>query len=224
MIEHFEKQIETGWLSVLTPLIEDLRFEAILSTLASSKDYEPHISKIFKAFKACSYNDLKIVIIGQDPYPQPKVATGLAFANEEHMLSPSLDIILQELECSVEGFQRHYGFNKSLEHWAKQGILLINAALTVNVNNPGSHHKVWRYFIEELLKDLSEKRTNIIYVLCGKTAQSFMSCIKTNTNYVFKVAHPAADTYADKHLFRGSNIFVNVNTVVHDLYGQYIIW
>lgn len=225
MIEHFERQIESGWLPILTPLIEDKRFEVILSNLAMTKRFEPHISKIFRAFKECPYGDLRIVMLGQDPYPQLNVATGLAFGNEQNVLSPSLEIIMEELKSTIDGFnESHFLKLRGLEHWTKQGILLINSALTVMVNSPGSHHEVWRYFIEGLLRQLSINSTAIVYVLFGKVAQSFESCIKADTNYILKVAHPAADTYADKKLFRGSKIFTNVNKIIHDLYGYNINW
>lgn len=221
MIEHFDKQIEEGWLPILTPLIEDKRFETILNRLALSKGFEPSISKIFRAFKECPYHDLKVVILGQDPYPQPGVATGLAFGNEGENISPSLSIIMEELNSSYDDFNEFLFYDKtSLEHWAKQGILLLNSALTVETNKPGSHQEVWKYFIEGLLKSLSERETGLIYVLMGKVAHSYMSNINMNSNHIIKVAHPAADTYDNKHLFRGSKVFLQINELLHNIYGE----
>lgn len=222
MIEHFKHQIDSGWIPILEPLIESPRFVEILKVLSSSKGFEPDISKLFKAFKACPYSELKVVMLGQDPYPQPGVATGLAFGNEGEGISPSLQIIIDELQ-SVKDFNEWLFFDKlSLEHWANQGILLLNSALTVEHNKPGSHQELWKYFIEDLLKSLNQINCGIIYVLMGKVAQSFEPLINTKSNHVIKVAHPAADTYNNKRLFRGSNIFNNINSIIHDIHGQNI--
>lgn len=223
MIEHFKHQIDSGWIPILEPLIESPRFVEILEVLSSSKGFEPDISKLFRAFKACPYSELKVVILGQDPYPQPGVATGLAFGNENKGdISPSLKIIMEELE-SIPDYNEWLFLDKlSLEHWANQGILLLNSALTVEQNKPGSHHEIWKYFIENLLRNLNQINCGIIYVLMGKVAHSFEPFINTKSNHVIKVAHPAADTYNNRRIFRGSNIFNNINSIVYNIYGQNI--
>jgi len=225
MIEHFKKQLDEKWIPILTPLIEDSRFETILSTIVSSKGFEPNIANLFKAFKACPYDDLKVVILGQDPYPQQNVATGLAFGYVGDKTPASLQIILEELSENIEEYNEWLFLDKqSLEHWANQGVLLLNSALSVELNLPGSHQKVWKYFIEGLLRELSIKNTAIVYVLLGKVAQSFEPFIRQNTNYILKAAHPAADTYRNERIFRGSKIFNKIDNIVHSLYGHKINW
>jgi len=221
MIEHFKHQIDLGWIPILEPLIESPEFVKVLEVLSSSKGFEPDISKLFRAFKACPYNELRVIMLGQDPYPQPGVATGLAFGNEDEGISPSLQVIMDELE-SVKDYNEWLFFNKlSLEHWANQGILLLNSALTVERNKPGSHQEVWKYFIEGIIKKLNERNCGLIYVLMGKVAQSFESLISPS-NHIIKVAHPAADTYNNQKLFRGSNVFNNINKLIHDMNGEII--
>lgn len=153
----------------------------------------PDKSQIFKAFKLCEYNNLKVIMLGQDPYPQAGVATGILFGNREGVsedaLSPSLKIIKQAVISPNEphGIIR---FDNTLESWAKQGVLMINSALTVRTNQIGSHVMLWRSLISELLMNLSDYNPGLIYVLFGSQAQTFKPYINKN-NTIFEVKHPA---------------------------------
>ena len=135
----------------------------------------PAQSDVFRAFELCPLKDLKVVMLGQDPYPQKGVATGILFGNRKEVnednLSPSLNVVK---EAAINFEVPHYciTFDQTLESWAKQGILMINSALTVEMNRIGSHVMIWRPFIAKLLKNLSEYDTAIIYVLFGRQAQT----------------------------------------------------
>ena len=109
-----------------------------LDILYKTKLVCPHYIDVFKAFKLCDYNNLSVVMLGMDPYPQKDVATGLAFANKDKVESPSLKVIQDTLG---------YNINPTLESWARQGVLLLNSALTVEMNKVGSHIMMWRPFI-----------------------------------------------------------------------------
>ena len=123
-------------------------------------------------------------------------------------MSPSLDIIIQELEEEgLSSFWDMIGDRLELEHWAKQGVLLLNAALTVVEGQPGSHRDAWEPFIRELLKML--KGQGIVFVLLGSVAQYYERFIPDEV--VIKAPHPAADTYRDERKFRGSGVFNRIN-------------
>lgn len=186
----------------LTPLFKDwiplinvektLRVMGTLETEYSRYSICPRQDCIFKAFQVTPYKDLKVVIIGQDPYPQQGIATGLAFANDantpDNKISPSLELIMDEL---LWGDFPPYKFDITLESWAKQGVLLLNSALTVRYNIPNSHNLLWRPFMSSLLEQLSQRNTGIIYLLFGEQAKSFKSFINPNTNYILEYPHPA---------------------------------
>lgn len=185
----------------------------------------PIQSDVFKAFKLCSLNDCKIVFLGQDPYPQKGVATGILFGNKEEIsednLSPSLKIV-KEAAINFEIPHNSIIFDQTLESWAKQGILMINSALTVEMNKIGSHVMLWRPFIAKLLKNLSNKEPGIIYVLFGSQAQTFTPYINIRNSIVVKTEHPA--WYARTNQKMSPKLFLDINKVLKEKYGEGIEW
>lgn len=185
----------------------------------------PSIRNVFKAFELCPYRELKAVFIGQDPYSQKGVATGILFGNKpdvpEDKLSPSLQVIK---EAVINYEIPHYGlrFDNTLESWAKQGILMINSALTCNLNQIGSDVMIWRPFITKLLKNLSENDTAIIYVLFGKQAQTLRPYINDKTNHIIEVEHPAY--FARTKTKMPYSVFIKVNSIVKNLTGVPFVW
>ena len=127
--------------------------------IKSGRPFCPDKDDIFKAFSYCSPGDCKVVFLSQDPYPQKDVATGILFANKletlPEQLSPSLKIIKNSLFEDLHISEKDSNFDPSLISWAKQGILMINSALTVEMNKIGSHVMIWRPFISKLLRNLS---------------------------------------------------------------------
>ena len=185
----------------------------------------PSIRNVFKAFELCPYRELKAVFIGQDPYSQKGVATGILCGNKpdvpEDKLSPSLQVIK---EAVINYEIPHYGlrFDNTLESWAKQGILMINSALTCNLNQVGSNVMIWRPFITKLLKNLSENDTAIIYVLFGKQAQTLRPYINDKTNHIIEVEHPAY--FARTKTKMPYSVFIKVNSMVKNLTGVPFVW
>ena len=158
----------------------------------------PSLKDIFKAFELCSFKDLRLVILGQDPYNNlidgKPVATGIAFANRKETLEDDLSPSLKVLRKSIIDFSLPHGrinFDPSLEKWEKQGVLMLNSALTCLAGKPGSHSLLWVDFIRNLLIGLSKHHTGIVYVLMGNQAKSFEACINKNFNHIVKVQHPA---------------------------------
>lgn len=180
---------------------------------------------VFKAFRLCSLESLKIVMLFQDPYPQKGIATGLALANNsetlESELSPSLKVVK---EAAINFEVPHYciTFDQTLESWAKQGILMINSALTVEMNRIGSHMMLWRPFIAKLLKNLSEYNTAIIYVLFGRQAQTFKPYINSRFNHIIEIEHPAY--FARNGTKMPYQLFVDISNKVKEIYGVPIKW
>lgn len=185
----------------------------------------PTQNNVFKAFELCSYDDLKIVMLGQDPYPQKDIATGILFGNSFDIpvdkLSPSLEII-KEAVINFEIPHNNIIFDHSLESWAKQGILMINSALTVEMNKVGSHTMLWRPFISSLLKNLSINNTGIIYVLFGKQAQTFSPYINKEFNSVLEIEHPAY--FARTNTKMPHLLFKEIDKLLIDKYGIPIEW
>lgn len=180
---------------------------------------------VFKAFKLCPFKNLKVVMLGQDPYPQKEVATGILFGNradvQEKNLSPSLQII-KEAAINFEVSKNSCIFDPTLESWAKQGILMLNSALTVEMNKVGSHVMIWRPFIIALLKHLSECETSIIYVLFGRQAQTFKPYINKQFNDILEIEHPAYYARLNKRM--PSELFATISNMCKDKYGVPIKW
>ena len=184
----------------------------------------PSIKDVFKAFKLCPYNNCRVVFIGQDPYPQRGVAQGVLFGNSsdtpENKLSPSLQVIKE----SVINFEIPHNlitFDPTLESWAKQGILMINSALTTEVGKIGVHMMKWRPFMIAFLKQMSMINPGIIYVLFGSQAQILEPYISKN-NYVLKIEHPAYFARTNKKM--PYYIWKDINKILYYLYGERIEW
>lgn len=185
----------------------------------------PSIKNVFKAFKLCSYNECKVIFIGQDPFPQKGIAQGILFGNSsntpEDKLSPSLKVVKE----SVINFDIPHNlitFDPTLESWAKQGILMLNSALTTEVGKVGIHTLKWRPFIGSFLKNMSEKNPGIIYVFFGSQAKSLNTYINNNNNYKLFIEHPAYYARLNKRM--SSDIWYTVQKLVYNIYGTSIEW
>ena len=152
------------WLTVLP--IKEMQ-EAINKVSPIRDKICPDYKNIFKAFNKCPYKELKLIILGQDPYPQKGIATGLAFANfnstSKEQLSPSLQVIKESI-INYEIPHNLITFAPELEEWAEQGVLLLNTALTCEVNKPGSHSLLWRPFICKLIKNICDYNSSIVWL------------------------------------------------------------
>jgi uracil-DNA glycosylase len=216
MFNYFNK-----WLKVIDKkeLHKIIKF---IDQQSKSKIIHPSKNNIFKAFKLCPYDKLKVVFLGQDPYPQRGVATGILFGNNtEDNISSSLDIIK---EAVIDYSKQHsiIKFDNSLESWCTQGVLMLNSALTVIENEIGSHTMLWRPFISKLLYNLSNIETGIIYVLFGNIAQSFTPYINKEYNIILCEKHPSY--YARSKQSMSSNLFKIIDKELINRYGSSIKW
>lgn len=206
-------------------VIDNVEMEKVLNSIRTIRSDKlcPAYSDIFKAFNVCPYDNCKVVFLGYDPYPQPGVATGICFGNKPGTttLSPSLEVI-------KEGCINHeipHGpieFDETLESWARQGILMLNSALTCETGRTGSHTMLWRPFIAKLLKNLSKYETGIIYVLFGSKAQTFKPYINNKYNDIIEVEHPAY--YARTNQIMPHNVFSDINSLLKSKYNTTIEW
>lgn len=191
----------------------------------------PSPKNIFRAFELTPFNGVEVVILGQDPYHGRKQANGLCFAVSEGVpLPPSLQNIFKELDddigkesvhqtgdrASSEEVVRPAGRTGDLEHWAKQGVLLLNATLTVRAHAAGSHqHKGWEEFTDVVIRKLSEERENLVFILWGNYAKAKGAHIDRTKHLVIESAHPSPFS-ADR--FFGTKPFSRTNRylVVHN--------
>ena len=184
----------------------------------------PNIKDVFKAFKLCPYNKCRVIFVGQDPYPQRGVAQGVLFGNSSDTPENKLSSSLQIIKESVINFEIPHNlitFDPTLESWAKQGILMINSALTTEVGKIGVHMMKWRPFMIAFLKQMSMINPGIIYVLFGSQAQILEPYISKN-NYVLKIEHPAYFARTNKKM--PYHIWKDINKILYDLYGEKIEW
>lgn len=182
----------------------------------------PSPKNIFKAFRVCPYKDCKVIFLGQDPYPQRGVATGILFGNSsdtpEELLSPSLKIV-KEAAINYEIPHNLVEFDNTLESWARQGILMINTAFTCEVGRTGSHFEIWKPFVSRLIHNISNSDGGIIYVLFGSQAQLFKKDI-VNSLQVIEVYHPAY--FSRKGTRMPSKVFTDINQALKEQYNYQI--
>ena len=185
--------IEESWKEVLKNELEKDYFikltEFVKNEYATKVIYPPQ-SQIFSAFDYTSFHDVKVVIIGQDPYHGEGQANGLSFSVAKDVkIPPSLRNIYKELKTDL-GIEEFVSGN--LESWAKQGVLLLNATLTVEASNAGSHQKKgWEEFTDAVIKLLSEEKENIVFVLWGSYAQKKGKKINREKHFIIESAHPS---------------------------------
>ena len=161
----------------------------VKNEIENGKEISPNIDNIFNAFKYCSFSSAKVVIFGQDPYFQRGFANGLAFSvNKNQTVPASLRNIYKEIENDIG-----YVSNKDgcLENWAKQGVLLLNSSLSVEVLKPGSHSNIgWDKFIIDIIKTLN-KKNKIVFILWGNHAKQYLKYIDNDNNLILSAAHPS---------------------------------
>jgi len=226
----FNKLKDTGWDKVFKSYIFSSDFEDSIKKLhtfaTQNKRFTPPLKDIFKAFEECPYKDLKVVMIGQDPYPQLGVADGIAFScSKTDKPQPSLRYIFNELEREFPAYRTNdLLYNPlDLKRWSNQGILMLNTALTCEVGNIGSHYDVWKTFTAYLLTYLNDNYTGIVYVFMGKKAEGWGDLINEKFNYKFNVPHPASAAYKGGK-WDSKGVFKEINNILRDNTNKTIIW
>lgn len=186
--------LEPGWKNVLESEFEQpYMVELKRFLLEEQKEYTvyPANRDIFRAFDSTPFDQVKVVILGQDPYHNVGQAHGLSFSVPRGIaIPPSLRNIYQELKQDVEGFE--IPSHGDLSAWASQGVLLLNATLTVRAHQAGSHQKKgWEQFTDSAIQELSVRRKGIVFMLWGRYAQNKANLINSHGHLILKSAHPS---------------------------------
>lgn len=217
-------KIHPSWLEILKEEFSKEYFKKLTKFIkqeySSTKIY-PEGKNIFRAFELCPFDQVKVVILGQDPYHGPQQANGLSFSvNEGIPLPPSLQNIYKEIEQDTGAKMPKTG---NLDNWARQGILLLNATLTVRANQAGSHQKQgWEEFTDAVIQAISDKKTHIVFLLWGKYAQQKGEIIDAAKHKVLKSAHPSP--FSAYYGFFGNKHFSQTNKYLEEYKEKPIEW
>src|SRR5687768_13876705 len=217
-------KIEESWQKVLKSEFEKDYFKNLISFVkqenASQQVYPPG-KQIFHAFEECPFDKVEVVILGQDPYHGPGQANGLAFSVSEGIRTPpSLKNIFKEIK---EDLGKEIPNSGNLERWAEQGVLLLNATLTVRASTAGSHqNKGWETFTDAVIKAISEQKENLVFLLWGAYAQKKGEVIDRNKHLVLMSAHPSPFS-ADRGFF-GCRHFSKANAYLKSKGLKEIDW
>jgi uracil-DNA glycosylase len=218
--------LEPSWLAVLKDEFEKPYMTNLKKFLQTEKEagqvVYPKNADIFRAFNDTPFDKVKVVILGQDPYHGPNQAHGLSFSVQKGIAIPkSLINIYKELATDIPGFVKPAHGN--LEEWAKQGVLLLNATLTVRAGEAASHQKKgWEVFTDEVIHTLSEKRTGLVFILWGAYAQSKIQLIDQSKHHVIKSVHPSP--LSVERGFWGSKPFSKANAYLEKEGQKPIDW
>jgi uracil-DNA glycosylase len=218
--------LEPSWLEVLHNEFEKDYKLKLKQFLKEEKEADhniyPKSSDIFSAFWKTPFNELKVVILGQDPYHGANQAHGLSFSVQKGVTPPpSLKNIYKELATDIPGFI--IPDHGELTEWAEQGVMLLNATLTVRAGSPGSHQKKgWEIFTDTVIQKISEQKEGIIFLLWGKFAQAKAELIDAKKHHILKAAHPSP--YSADSGFFGCKHFSKTNAILEKEGKKVIDW
>lgn len=217
--------IDSSWNQQLQAEFKKPYFKELTSFV--KQEYETNIcypkgSDIFAAFDHCSFEDTKVVIIGQDPYHGPEQANGLCFSVKDNIPHPpSLINIFKEITTDT-GVA--YPKSGNLERWADQGVLLLNATLTVRAHEAGSHQKKgWEKFTDAVIKKLSDDKENLVFLLWGGYAKKKAKLINGDKHQILTSGHPSPLS-ANRGYWFGNGHFSKTNNILQELGNKSIIW
>lgn len=218
-------KIHDSWKKVLQNEFEKEYFDTLITFV--KEEYQSHIcyppgNQIFAAFDICHFEDVKIVIIGQDPYHGKGQANGLCFSvNDGIPFPPSLINIFKEIQSDLG---QPIPATGNLEHWAKQGILLLNATLTVRESQAGSHqNKGWETFTDAVIKKISDEKKDVVFLLWGGFAKKKGLKIDRTKHFVLETGHPSPLS-ANRGLWFGNKHFSKTNEYLKSIGKPEINW
>ena len=217
-------KLEESWKNTLSPEFNKDYFKELTDFVRSEYQTQkvyPPAKLIFNAFDYCGFDRVKVVIIGQDPYHGAGQANGLCFSVSDGVkMPPSLVNIFKEIEADLG---KPFPQTGNLERWAEQGVLLLNATLTVRASSPGSHQKKgWEEFTDAAIEALNANRENLVFILWGAYAQRKGEIIDQDRHFVIKSAHPSP--FSVHRGFFGSKPFSRANTFLESKGLEPIEW
>lgn len=217
--------ISDSWKNILQQEFDKSYFIKLTSFV--SEEYKnqlcfPKQEDIFAAFNFCAFEDLKVVIIGQDPYHGENQANGLCFSVKDNIKHPpSLINIFKEISKDLDV---EYPQSGNLEKWAKQGVLLLNATLTVRAHEAGSHQKRgWESFTDSIIKKISEEKENVVFLLWGGFAKKKSKLIDKKKHHILESGHPSPLS-ANRGYWFGNNHFSKTNKIFKSINKTKIKW
>ena len=216
--------IESSWKKVLSEEFEKSYFKDLMDFVKEeyvNKTIYPKSKDIFRAFELCPFKEVKVVIIGQDPYHDTDQANGLCFAvHDELKIPPSLKNIYKEIQSDLGIKPNESG---DLSRWAKQGVLLLNSTLTVRAHTPGSHQKKgWEEFTDAVIKKISNEKEHIFFMLWGNYAKQKGRVIDRTKHLVLESAHPSP--FSAYNGFFGCKHFSKTNEYLKKYNKKEISW
>jgi len=219
-----EVRIAESWKHILTEEFDKPYFQELTSFIKqeyAEQNVYPMGSKMFSAFDHCPFDNVKVVIIGQDPYHGEGQANGLCFSVSDGVKKPpSLVNIFKEIKGDIG---TEIPASGNLERWADQGVLLLNATLTVRASTPGSHQdKGWEQFTDAVIQKVSSKKEGVVFLLWGAYAQRKGAIINTEKHCVLQSAHPSP--FAAYRGFFGNKHFSKTNEYLHTRGKSEIVW
>lgn len=218
-------KIESSWEVVLEKEFEKPYFKELVHFVKSEYNNNrcyPAGANIFSAFDYCPFDQVKVVILGQDPYHGPNQANGLCFSVQDHIpMPPSLVNIFKEIETDLG---KPFPSNGNLERWARQGVLLLNATLTVRAGQAGSHQgKGWEQFTDAVIAELSQRKENLVFLLWGGYAKRKGAKIDRQKHKVLQSGHPSPLS-ANRGYWFGNKHFSQTNAYLQSLGKATIDW
>lgn len=218
-------KIADSWKNILQNEFDKSYFRELSDYVAS--EYQHHIcfpkeKDIFAAFDFCSFDDLKVVVIGQDPYHGKNQANGLCFSVKDGIIHPpSLKNIFKEIATDLE---KKYPQSGNLEKWAKQGVLLLNATLTVRAHEAASHQKQgWETFTDAIINQISSEKENLVFLLWGGFAKKKVKLIDKKKHYILESGHPSPLS-ANRGYWFGNEHFSKTNLFLKSIHKSEIDW
>jgi len=217
-------RISESWKKVLQPEFDKPYFAELVEFVRAeyqTKKIFPPASLIFNAFDQCPFDEVKVVILGQDPYHGDGQANGLSFSvNDGVRFPPSLVNIFKEIEAELGKPAPASG---NLTRWAQQGVLLLNATLTVQAHQAGSHQgRGWEQFTDAVIRTLADRKENLVFILWGAYAQNKAGFVDANKHLVLQSAHPSP--FSVYRGFFGNNHFVKTNNYLREKGLKEIEW
>jgi len=218
-------RIHPSWKNIIKNTTKAPYFDAL--TVFIEEEYKsmccyPESDAIFAAFDLCPFNEVKVVLLGQDPYHGPGQAQGLSFSIPEGMKHPpSLINIFKEIESDL---QISYPMSGNLERWAKQGVLLLNATLSVRAHEAGSHQKQgWETFTDDVIKEISARCSGVVFLLWGGYAKKKQKLIDSSKHLILSSGHPSPLS-ANRGYWFGNKHFSQCNKYLIKSGQKPIVW
>lgn len=226
MTEKSDIQIEQSWKENLTPILSEPYIQGLRSVVRQqyqdpNKIIYPEPKNLFNAFDSCPFDAVSVVILGQDPYHGPGQAHGLSFSVPQGKYPPpSLQNIFKEIQSDAGTEPPKHG---DLSRWATQGVFLLNAILTVEARKPASHRNIgWEQFTDDVIRLLSDKHSNLVFLLWGNFAKQKQSLIDKNKHLTLTAPHPSP--YSATSGFFGCKHFSKANEYLKQHNKKPIVW